>query len=415
MLDILGHSEEDQLVVNHVRLLLEDYEQYQDESQQLLFSVLSLLLGAFSMHLEQDSTLYTQLRLLQFRLSNPITYSELVSLQHYAETCADQITQSECVNDKTIESTFKPLLKSFGLAGNKNNESSVSPGPDIVKSTTSHQNVSSLAIRDFGESLHNFFSDNYLATGIEQSEKYGALLEVELASLKNIDDQQEFDEKKNIVLFELEKILKSHRQLTGYFQQISNFVSTLQQDSERLNAELDRVTMLSLTDELTALPNRRAFLERLEDEIARVNRYKHKLSIALLDIDHFKPINDDYGHNAGDKVLKSYANSVLSAFRQYDMVARYGGEEFVVIFPNTDLQGAYRALKKVQQRTENVRIEVGEDTIPLPSFSAGLVEYKGETDVESLIHRADTALYTAKSNGRNRIELEKEIVEESFS
>lgn len=415
MLDMLDRSSDDHLVLNHAKLLLEDYEQSQDEIQRLLCSLLSLLLGAFSIHLDQDSTLFTQIRLLQFRLASPITNNELISIQHYIETCADQITQSDNANFENIKSTFQPLFESFGLDSGKSlytearhkqielvdkNSINTSVAESIV-------GLSSEAIRDFGESLDNFFSENYLSNGIEQSEKYAAMLEVELASLKHTDDQQQFEERKDGVISELEKILASHKLMTTSIQQVSDFVTTLQQDSKRLNQELDRVTMLSLTDELTALPNRRAFLARLEDEIARVKRYKHKLSIALLDIDHFKPINDLYGHNVGDRVLKNYADNVLSAFRQFDMVARYGGEEFVVIFPNTDIEGAFQALKKVQQRTESLTIKIDDDSITLPTFSAGLVEYQGETDVESLIHRADTALYEAKLNGRNRIEMEK--------
>ena len=405
MLEMLDRSADDRLVLNHVRLLVEDYEQKQDETQQLLCSLISLLLGAFSLHLDSESTLYTQIKLLQFRLATPITQSELVAIQHYVESCADQISQSDFANENTIESTTKSLLKSFGLGVEILNDDQHAPN-EARESRKNTMAQTGTIIRDFGESLHNFFSENYLMTAIEQSEQFQALLEVKLAAIKSTNDRESLEEMKNSMVQVLEKIMASHRQMSTSIHQVSNFVSTLQQDSKRINQELDRVTLLSLTDELTGLPNRRAFLERLGNEIARVKRYKHQLSVALLDIDHFKQINDMYGHNTGDKVLRLYAEKILCAFRQYDFVARYGGEEFVVIFPNTDKRGAYQALKKVQQRAVGSFVDVNNNPVSLPTFSAGLVEYQNETDVESLIHRADTALYKAKLNGRNRIETE---------
>ena len=412
MLEMLDRSADDHLILNHVRLLLEDYDQRQDESQQLLCSLISLLLGSFSLHLDQESTLYTQIKLLQFRLATPITQSELIAIQHYVESCADQISQSEIADENTIASATKTLINSFGLSVEVlSDEPNAALEARESKQDTETINQTGTVIRDFGESLQNFFSENYLMTAIEQSEQFLTLLEVKLAAIKHVNDQQSLEDIKNSVVHVLEKVLGSHRKMTGSIQQVSNFVSALQSDSKRLNMELDRVTLLSLTDELTSLPNRRAFLERLENEIARVKRYKHHLSVALLDIDHFKHVNDRYGHNTGDRVLRIYGEKVLSAFRQYDFVARYGGEEFVVIFPNTDKKGAYQALKKVQQRAVGAFVEMDGNSIPLPTFSAGLVEFQNETNVDVLINRADTLLYEAKLNGRNRIEMEYQATE----
>jgi diguanylate cyclase (GGDEF)-like protein len=122
-----------------------------------------------------------------------------------------------------------------------------------------------------------------------------------------------------------------------------------------------------------------------------------------MDLDDFKPINDNYGHPAGDAVLNTYAKKVLTSFRQHDMVARYGGEEFAVIFPNTESLGALRALEKVQQRAAETICVHDKGSIPLPTFSAGLAVYhQGET-MDALIKRADNALYRAKDQGRNCI------------
>jgi diguanylate cyclase len=136
-----------------------------------------------------------------------------------------------------------------------------------------------------------------------------------------------------------------------------------------------------------------------------VQRYGYPLSLALIDMDGFKAINDRYGHAAGDEVLRNFASNVLSIFRHHDMVARYGGEEFAVLLPNTDKTGALRALEKVGKRNAEGVFPVEDRTLPMPTFSAGISLYKPGETPSSLIERADKALYQAKRLGRNRVEL----------
>jgi len=170
--------------------------------------------------------------------------------------------------------------------------------------------------------------------------------------------------------------------------------------------ELTRVRLLSLTDELTGLPNRRAFLRRIEDEVARVQRYGFPLSLALIDLDHFKQINDKYGHAGGDEVLQIYSKNILSIFRHHDLVARYGGEEFAVLLPNTDAEGSLRALSKVKSRASETRWQANGGMVTVPSFSAGVSLYKPGETASAFIERADKALYGAKQLGRNRVEMD---------
>src|SRR3569623_994652 len=165
-----------------------------------------------------------------------------------------------------------------------------------------------------------------------------------------------------------------------------------------------RIHLLSLTDDLTSLPNRRAFLRRLQDEVSRVQRYGNPLSLALIDLDGFKSVIDKLGYAAGDEVLRVVANEILSIFRHHDLVARYGGEEFAVLLPNTHVEGALRALRKVQKRAQESSVQYQGSTIPLPTFSAGRTLYRPGESPEAFIQRADHTLYRAKRLGRNRIE-----------
>jgi len=147
-------------------------------------------------------------------------------------------------------------------------------------------------------------------------------------------------------------------------------------------------------------------MRRLEDEVARVQRYGFPMSFVLIDLDHFKDINDKYGHAAGDEVLRVYSKNILSIFRHHDMVARYGGEEFSVLLPNTDSDGAIRALNKVMRRANETRWQANGTISDVPTFSAGVSIYKPGESATAFIERADKALYRAKRLGRNRIELD---------
>ncbi|MBZ5551082.1 MAG: GGDEF domain-containing protein [Acidobacteriia bacterium] len=160
---------------------------------------------------------------------------------------------------------------------------------------------------------------------------------------------------------------------------------------------------LAATDELTHLPNHRSFQERIEEEISRSRRNKKPLSLLMVDIDHFKKLNDTYGHPFGDAVLGQLATILESCLRREDFAARYGGEEFAVVLPDTSREGA-------RQSAERFRTEVGRTAFTYEgnsaqlSISAGIATYpRDATSKEQLIENADRALYVAKRTGRNRI------------
>ena len=241
---------------------------------------------------------------------------------------------------------------------------------------------------------------------ITQNEEFGALLEVVMAGLRQADDVKGVENARWTMIREIEKLMKGHDELAEKLDSTHHYMQLIESDSRELTDELTRVRLLSLTDELTGLPNRRAFMRRLEDEVARVQRYGLPLSFALMDLDHFKEINDEYGHAAGDEVLRVYAKNILSVFRHHDMVARYGGEEFAVLLPNTDSDGAIRALNKVKRRAAETRWQSNGTVSQVPLFSAGVALFKSGESASAFIERADKALYRAKRLGRDRVELD---------
>jgi diguanylate cyclase (GGDEF)-like protein len=164
--------------------------------------------------------------------------------------------------------------------------------------------------------------------------------------------------------------------------------------------EIETHICRSITDPLTGLPNRREFNERLEERIAAWNRRREVFSLLLLDVDHFKKLNDRYGHLTGDQVLATIARALRGAIRREDLVARFGGEEFAILLPSTCLNEAIVAAQKIRDAVARITIDRGNQQISV-TVSGGLATIQSNERAEGLIHRADLALYAAKEAGRN--------------
>jgi diguanylate cyclase (GGDEF)-like protein len=177
--------------------------------------------------------------------------------------------------------------------------------------------------------------------------------------------------------------------------------------------DLQRIYVLeheSITDPLTGIYNRRYLDRRLMEESLRVARYKQPFSIFLLDLDHFKKINDAYGHQIGDLVLKKLAKVIIGTVREVDVVIRYGGEEIIVILPNTTLANAVELAERLRQNIEETTMIEPDQSENRPAIkitvSIGVAGYQpsdGWDNSRRLVERADKALYRAKSQGRNQV------------
>jgi len=155
--------------------------------------------------------------------------------------------------------------------------------------------------------------------------------------------------------------------------------------------------LLSTTDELTNTGNRRYFEKKLKEEISRSSRYNYPFSLVMFDIDHFKVVNDKYGHTVGDEVLKEYSKFVKSYLREDDVFSRVGGEEFMIVLPYTSKDAAKEIAEKLRKA-----IETYKKVVPI-TMSFGVVEFEKNDDFESMYKRVDEALYSAKESGRNMV------------
>lgn len=157
-------------------------------------------------------------------------------------------------------------------------------------------------------------------------------------------------------------------------------------------------------DPLTKLYNRWALYEMARKEIAKTSRASLPLSLLMIDIDHFKLINDQYGHLAGDAVLQAFGPLLSKSLRSYDIVARYGGEEFIVVLPNTTKENAVLVAEKIRKKTESTDFLSEKKQILKITISIGVASLDNEcTNLEELIEHADSAMYLAKQRGRNKV------------
>jgi diguanylate cyclase (GGDEF)-like protein len=166
-----------------------------------------------------------------------------------------------------------------------------------------------------------------------------------------------------------------------------------------------QLVWLANTDPLTGLKNRRAFMETAEAQILQCRRYPHPLAALLIDIDHFKSINDRYGHHVGDQAIRRVTDTITNTLRDSDIIGRFGGEEFAVLMPYTDLPAALVAAERLRQAVAGMKIGLLEGGPLSMTISLGLAMHEPGVSLDTLLMRADMALYRAKSGSRNRVEV----------
>lgn len=199
------------------------------------------------------------------------------------------------------------------------------------------------------------------------------------------------------------KILELVRDEDTNLKEIADVLSTDPPLSAQVLKLINSLREETIRDGLTNLFNYQRFHESLEKEVYRAKRYKLQLTVILADIDHFKAVNDKYGHLAGDYCLKKIADCLKDSLRESDSVARYGGEKFAVILPETDLDGAFIVAERVREDIDSMTIDYEGEKISITvSFGIASLDPVNDVSKNDLIKKADYALYQAKKAGRNK-------------
>lgn len=425
LLENLKNTQAGNIIYQQIEHVLRASDQTQDKIIRGYASVAQVLLNSYRKSLPKKSMLNFELKLIQKRLNPPISVSELAVLHGYIHKATKLINDVADLDNEAFVEVLSPFMadnltpeSALSKPVENNPETNIQTA-DFNQSTRIaeesnvpkqvEQSIDSLYRSKLSQhhkeilSIQSNLADKVGAT-IKQQETFAGKLQSLLKQLENSEQKRNLEYLRNGLMYEVETILVEQGKLTQIMNDTQSFLNLIGSNVSKLSDELDQVRVLSLTDELTQLPNRRAFLRRIKDEMGRAQRDKTHLTIAMIDLDYFKEVNDKYGHGVGDEMLRVYAREVLSIFRRYDMVARYGGEEFAVILPNTDKQGSQYAFRKIRNKVGDTFVIHGNDAIPIPTFSAGLAIYEPGETVESLLERADSAMYKAKQAGRDRIE-----------
>ncbi|MCW8949017.1 MAG: diguanylate cyclase [Sedimenticola sp.] len=202
-----------------------------------------------------------------------------------------------------------------------------------------------------------------------------------------------------------ERLVENFEQRIGL---LNSRIGDMEQETASLRESVDKARIEAFTDSLTGLNNRHAFDCKLEEEFSRWNRYGSSLSMIVVDVDHFKKVNDTYGHLAGDKVLHVIGTHLKNATRNVDFPARYGGEEFVILLPEVDLKGAMVVAEKIRKAVEEKPFRSGENRVNI-TVSCGVASFRNGDARKTPFERADEALYLAKRGGRNRCCTEEQV------
>ncbi|WLI12652.1 MULTISPECIES: diguanylate cyclase [Pseudomonas] len=287
--------------------------------------------------------------------------------------------------------------------------------------TDSGQHEFEAYLQQLNERLESFQS-NLQAASDGHADNRSAAREMDTQIREQVDGLQssmqeaaDLDDLKHVLENHLEGLLgtmdqhqkqrdEREQEVAARLQSLAERVAHMEQEALGYREHLEEQRQKALIDPLTGLPNRAAWSERLEQEIGQWQQHGNTLLLAMLDLDHFKRINDNYGHLAGDKVLKIIASVLRKRLRGTDFIARFGGEEFVLLMPATPPMAGAKLLEALRASIEACPFHFKGERVTI-TISMGLTAFRSGEHSDLVLKRADQALYRAKNNGRNRIEL----------
>jgi len=256
-------------------------------------------------------------------------------------------------------------------------------------------------------------SESYYDDTRDAGEQFDSRVKQELDGIgDSVRDATDLGQLKDVVRTRLDTILdqlsqhreseqRRYEQAKREIAAMGQRMKELESETEALRSRIDDERTQAKTDALTGIPNRLAWEERLDQEVARWKRFGTPLVLVVWDVDHFKDVNDRFGHKAGDKVLRTIAHVLADNVRETDFVARYGGEEFAQLMTGSTLQECLQVVEKLRAAIEATGFHFREQRVTITA-SCGLAEYRDGDTPDRCFERADKALYRAKDAGRNR-------------
>lgn len=260
------------------------------------------------------------------------------------------------------------------------------------------QNV--FATHDISQALGNEIDEvlSVIGTSLKQNTSFSETLSTIEQGLPQASSPEELNEL-------ISGLIEENRRMNAMTQELNQGLTRSHHLIATLSDQLEEVRTQSLRDPLTSIPNRRAFDKTLEGAIEHAARSHEPLCVAMADLDHFKALNDRYGHQAGDVVLQNFARLISRSASEPRLVARYGGEEFAMIFPGSDLMAAHNRLVNIKHMFSQMVHDAESSAGPLPVVTAsfGVAKFQPGLSARDLLQKADASLYDAKAKGRNRV------------
>ena len=334
---------------------------------------ITLILSAFLDGLDADSTLVEKVGAIRQRIEEGVEQEFLIpTLESVRSLVMEAYLIANNAFATYLNNVNQELAEIYSLLGG------------AVKTTQDNRESSRQLQETMLREVNNLEVNAQNATDLNQLKNQ---VQSQIGNIKQaIDNHQKTDQ--------------AQQALAQQLNALSEKIKTMEVEAEKSRTNLEQQRYKALHDPLTELPNREFYNLRAEEEIQRWQRYGRPLSIAILDIDFFKKINDSYGHQAGDRVIKVIGQSVAKRLREVDFFCRYGGEEFVVLMPETDSKTALDVLDKIRAAIANATFNYKEQPMAI-TLSVGVAQFEEKDTLVQAFERADAALYEAKSSGRN--------------
>lgn len=331
------------------------------------------IINQFLVGLEQDTALAKKAQIIRDRINSDMTVQVFIRI---LETLRDMVMHAYLSANQAFATYLKNVNQElndiYGLIGG------------AVQIETSRQTASESLQHSVLQEMASLESSAEMTTDLAQLKSQ---VKSQIGNIRHaLDNYQQAEQ--------------SQQKLATQLEALSCKIKSMENDAEKNRDVLEKQRHKALHDPLTELPNREFYNERAANEYQRWQRYSRPLTIAIFDIDKFKGINDNYGHQAGDRVLKVISRSIAKRLREVDFFCRFGGEEFVALMPETNIEDAMQVLDKIRAAIANAAFNYKDKPLVI-TLSVGATEFKSGDDLESAFVRADEALYVAKSSGRN--------------